>query len=167
MLTWLGLELPLVCTAQSEIGSCLIHEGLALGYRTGDPDDLARVIVEAAADRPRLRDMAARAREWTGRRWSIEDTTAPLRDWIRTAAPAPDRGTANGLSIANLGCRLAQVEAERDELRAQAEAAEARYHQVRAELGSIHQSAMWRTWTVLRSLRRALLSPFGHLTRGL
>ena len=165
MLTWLGLGLPIVCTAQSEIGSGLIDEQLAFGYRVGDPDDLARVVLEAARDRARLRAMAVRAREWAGKKWDVEHTTAPLREWVRTASRAPDRGTANGPTVVDVGCRLALVEAERDELRERAEVLEAEYHQVRARLGSIHQSVMWRCWVMLRSLRRAVTFPIRFLGR--
>jgi hypothetical protein len=165
MLNWLGFGLPIVCTAQSEIGSRMIREGLAFGYRVGDPDDLARVILEAARDRVRLRTMAVRASDWARKTWSVKRTTSPIREWVRTAAHAPDRGAANGLAIAGLSSRLSKVKAERDELRERTVALEAGYHQLRGGLGAIHRSAMWRSWAVLRSLRSALAWPFRNLRR--
>jgi glycosyltransferase involved in cell wall biosynthesis len=41
-------------------------------FRTGDPEDLARVLVELAGDAEGRARLAARAREWATRRFSIE-----------------------------------------------------------------------------------------------
>jgi GT2 family glycosyltransferase/glycosyltransferase involved in cell wall biosynthesis len=165
MLTWLGLGLPIVCTTQSEVGSRLVDERIAFGYRVGDPDDLARVILEAARDRDRLRAMAVQAREWAVKRWSVEHTTAPVREWVRTATRAPDRETANSPAVVDVGRRLELIEAERDALLERAEVLETDFHQVRSRLGSIHQSVMWRCWVVLRSLRSAVTFPIERLRK--
>lgn len=145
VLGWLTLGLPLVCTAVSELGEELALQDLASVYRAGDPDDLARVILEVAAEPEAARDRARHALEHARRHWSVEATTQPLGEWVVQAHRAPDGGLVNPLSLASL------IEADR-----RLPNAEARYHEVRSELGRIHQSTMWRIWMYSLKIQKIL-----------
>ena len=141
VLRWLAEGLPVVCTGLSELGSILAAAELAWVYRAGDPGDLARAVLEAAADPEAARERAERARRYALEHWSRATTTEPLRRWARQARRAPDAGVANPLSAAALA-----------ELRAELDRERARYHEVRSELGRIHQSRMWKTWMLYLSV---------------
>jgi GT2 family glycosyltransferase len=147
VLEWLGAGLPLVCTDISELGSILAEHDLAGVYRQGDPEDLARVILEAAADPDASRERADRARRYAERHWGVRPSTAPLRRWVRSAVPAADAGRENRLSVARAlddARRLPGVRAELEQERQN-------FFHVRSELGGIHQSKMWKLWmTYLR-----------------
>ena len=142
VLEWLGEALPLVCTDISELGSILAEHHLAGVYRQGDPEDLARVILDAAADPGAARERAARGRRYAEEHWSVRASTAPLRRWVRTAAPAADAGAENRLSVAralDAARRLPEIHGELEQERRN-------FFQVRSELGGIHQSKMWKMW---------------------
>jgi GT2 family glycosyltransferase len=170
VLAWLSHGLPVVCTAISELGATLAKEDLVTVYRSGDPDDLARAILEIAADRGRARVRAERARVRARELWNVAATTAPIRCWVRDARRAPDAEIDNPLAltpaleaeralpgtIAELNeerahCQREHARFELAHARFEREHAEfeklcERYHEVRSELGSIHQSKMWKIW---------------------
>jgi glycosyltransferase involved in cell wall biosynthesis len=93
-LRWMARARPLVTTAQCELGAAIRDRGLGLVYPPGDAGALAAAILELVRDRRRARELGARARAWVTRHRSIAATTAPLVDWARDPAPAPDRATA-------------------------------------------------------------------------
>jgi hypothetical protein len=53
---------------------------------------MADAIVAAASRRHELADMGRRFRDSMRRRYGFRASTAALRDWARSPAPAPDRG---------------------------------------------------------------------------
>lgn len=145
---WLASGIPVACTATSELGEWLERQGVALTYPPGDGDALARLILDAASDPERVRRMGQRARELAVEAFSPERSTEPLRSWVRCARRAPDAGRGAELSL------LA------DERTAEWQG---RYHEVRAELGHIHQSRMWRLWMLTIRVRGALGAPLRWL----
>lgn len=60
-----------------------------------------------------------------------------------------------------LGARGEELEAEKARLERELEASRARFHDLRGELGTIHQSKMWRLWMRYQALRRGLLRLVG------
>lgn len=142
VLGWLSAGLPVICTTTSEIGALLAERGLVRVYRVGDPDDLARAIVDDVRDPDRARERAGRAREFACEMWSVQATTEPVVRWVARARRAADAAAGNPLALTPV------LEAARDldEVRHELEKARAEYHAVRGELGTIHTSRMWKTW---------------------
>jgi len=194
ILDWLGTGLPFVCSSLSEIGTELEAAGLAFTYTPQDAASLANRIVEAAADREALQEMARQAMDVARERWSEDRTTAPLRAWARAPRRAPDHSEDNPIAIMDMARKIHTLEAEmhrrggeierleyelglvRGELestrahvqhltelstRAEERAGqwEGRFHDVRSELGRIHNSAMWRAWMLLIRVKGALTWP--------
>jgi len=152
VLRWLGAGIPVVCTELSELGSVLAHENLASMYRPGDPVDLARAVLELTSSRDASRSRAARARDYARRHWNHMETTTPLRRWARDPSRAPDAHEHNPLSLSDaavVSLKLREVEEELQRFRDA-------YHRTRSELGSIHQSRMWKIWMSYQRLRRTL-----------
>ena len=139
---WVSAGLPAICTTTSEIGERLAERGLVRAYRAGDPDDLARAIIDDVRDLDGARERARRAREFARGVWSVQATAAPVVRWVERARRAPDATADNPLALTPmLGAarRLGEVRRELDDARAA-------YHTVRGELGTIHTSRMWKTW---------------------
>ena len=141
-LNWIEAGLPVICTAISELGSELEDHDLASIYRPCDPEDLSRIILEVASDPGTARDRATRGRLYALEHWSESATTTPLRRWVKTPGRSPDAESDNPLSVASLIGSNQQLNETRIELAEQ----RANYHQLRSELGSIHQSRMWKIW---------------------
>ena len=91
-LRWMARGLPVVTTAQCELGEAIERERLGLAYRPGDATDLARALLELAGDRQRARELGLRAREWVARHRTAPATTEALTAWLRAPAPEADRG---------------------------------------------------------------------------
>lgn len=142
ILNWVEVGLPLICTANSELGSELESHDLATIYRVGDPEDLSRAILEAASEPEAARERANRGRRHALEHWSVSATTAPIRRWVRTGDRSPDAECENSLSVVSLLGSNQQLIETRNELAEERE----KYHQLRSELGSIHQSRMWKIW---------------------
>ena len=142
ILEWIEDGLPLVCTNVSELGLILASEDLASVYRVGDSDDLARVILAAAANPEDGRARAARGQQYARKHWSVPATTTPLRRWVESGERSPDAAFGNPLSLVGM------IDLANDHAEARTKLADERsnYHKVRAELGSIHQSRMWKLW---------------------
>ena len=89
-------------------------------------------------------------------------TTEPLRQWVAQARAAPDRENdeTNPLSHWALAGALDQVVNEREVLLGEKNRLEAEAYHVKAQLGEIHTSAMWRTWAVLRRLKAMATYPW-------
>ncbi len=142
ILEWIEDGLPVVCTNVSELGLILASEDLASVYRVGDPDDLARVILEAASDPEAMRARAGRGQRYARKHWSVPATTKVLRGWVRSGERSLDSAIGNPLSLVDLLDVANHHAAARTELAEQRD----NYHRVRSELGSIHQSRMWKLW---------------------
>jgi len=142
ILNWVEVGLPVICTANSEVGSELKDHDLASIYRVGDPEDLSQTILEVASAPEAARDRATRGRRHALEHWSVSATTTPLRRWVRAGGRSPDAESENPLSVVSMlgsNQRLTETLVELDEERAN-------YHQLRSELGLIHQSRMWKIW---------------------
>lgn len=148
ILNWVHSGLPVICTAVSELGSELEAHDLASIYSVGDAEDLSRTILGVASAPEAARDRARRGRRHALDHWSASATTAPLREWVESGARSPDAESENPLSVASM------LGSNRQLTEALAELAEerARFHQLRAELGSIHHSRMWKVWMLYLKL---------------
>lgn len=142
ILNWVEVGLPVICTANSELGSELEDHDLASIYRVGDSEDLSRIIIEIASAPEVARDRATRGRRYALEHWSVSATTTPLRGWVRAGGRSPDAESENPLSVASMLGSNQQLSETLIELAEE----RAAYHQLRSELGSIHQSRMWKVW---------------------
>ncbi len=153
---WLAQGLPFVCADVSELARIVAENGLGLTYPAGDSDALASRILEAAAD-PGLRQRLGEAgRRYAEREWSYERTTRPLVDWVERAQRPDDRDRPEMRSRLASPSRRAELEVlERRYLRLEKD-----YHDLRHELGEIHESKMWTWWMGYLDARRFLRRPF-------
>jgi glycosyltransferase involved in cell wall biosynthesis len=164
---WLARGLPVVCTAQSEIGETVEREGLGFSYREGDAQDLARVILEARRDPVGRGEMTARSRTWAGVHLNLYTTAKPLTTWARSARSAGDRGRRNTLDVwrdveearSRVDELAKTLASERQAWIGERSHLEERYHAVRGELGEIHLSRMWKVWVSYQSVAGALKAP--------
>ncbi len=160
---WLGRGLPLVCAEVSELGATLAASELALTYAPGDVSGLARRIVEAAADRDRLRRVGERGRAYAEEHWTFERTARPLVDWVEGAERLPD--AAEPALRPFLDAHCANLEARIEDLEQRLDRREQDYQRVRGELGDIHHSKAWTWWMRYLEWRQALLKPFEFFRR--
>jgi len=142
ILHWLECGLGFVCTDLSELGETLAEHDLASIYRAADPGDLSRAILEVVSDPDAVRERAARARQFAVQRWSVEATTVELRRWVECGGVAPDVADSNPLSLVEATAAQRAL----SETQAELEAERVRYHDLRSELGRIHESRMWKLW---------------------
>ena len=163
MVHWLGRGLPFVCSEVSELGTTLGTEDLALTYAPGDVQGLARRITEAATDPEHRRRLAERGKVYAERHWTFERTTRPLRAWVERAARLPDAGEPNLRPFLEAHCE--KLEARIEDLEDRLERRDQDYHEVRRELGDIHQSRAWDLWMTYLDWRQALLKPFKAFRR--
>jgi GT2 family glycosyltransferase len=148
VLEWLGAAVPVVCTEISELGATLAARDLVVTYRPGDPDDLARVILEASSDPVSACSRASRAQRFAREVWSVSATTEPLRKWVANGSRSTDHAMRVPAPMLPTHAGLRQFA----ELRRELAVERANYHRVRSELGSIHQSRMWRFWMLYLKL---------------
>jgi glycosyltransferase involved in cell wall biosynthesis len=148
VLGWLSAGVPVICTGVSELGGLLAERGLARIYHEGDPEDLARAILDVAGDPVAARDRALRAQAFACEAFSARATAEPLVRWVEHARRAPDAGVDNPLALTPVVAASKQLDGVHHEL----DEARAEYHAVRAELGTIHTSRMWRIWMSYYSL---------------
>lgn len=149
VLHWLDDGLPFVCTSLSELGEILAANDLAAVYRAHDPEDLARAILGISSDPAEAEERAARAHRFARDNWSVAASTAPLRSWVETGGAAPDAVEENPLSLVDAIGSARLLSGTRAEL----EKERSRYHQVRSELGQVHESRMWKVWMFFTGLR--------------
>jgi len=100
VIDWLSHGLVCATTARSETGGELAARGLALACRPGDADDLARVVAEAASNRPALLEAGRRGRRWASEERGFAVTAAPLLQWCDDPCFARDR---DGVRLLRLG----------------------------------------------------------------
>ncbi|MEM1177510.1 MAG: glycosyltransferase [Acidobacteriota bacterium] len=167
ILDWLNAGTPVVCTTLSELGGMVGHGGFGAVYPPGDGDRLAEALLEVARLTTRKRrSMGAAARKHVREHLSIHATTTPLRAWARDPRRAPDAGAPRADYLLAAGREAVREEYEHalaEAARFRAENLEFvhRHHQLRGELGDIHNSSMWRLWSVYHRLRRFLSNPLG------
>ena len=153
--------LPFVATVQSELVQQCVEHGAAYPYAVGDAQSLASTLVSICRQPGALDRCGDRARE-LAETLSAAVTTEPLRQWVAQARAAPDRENdeTNPLSHWALAGALDQVVNEREVLLREKNRLEAEAYHVKAQLGEIHTSAMWRTWAVFRRLKAMATYPW-------
>lgn len=78
---WMRHGIPAVTTAASESGRDLVQRGLAFTIQQGDPQALARTLVELSRDRERVRTVGARCAAYAERACTYAVTSRPLVEW--------------------------------------------------------------------------------------
>lgn len=96
---WLRHGIPAVTTAASESGRELVRLGLAFAARSGDPDALARLLVDLSRKRDRVRMMGRRCAEYAEHTCSFAVTARPLVEWCASPRLAA-RGAEKRLRVA-------------------------------------------------------------------
>ncbi|MEO1083234.1 MAG: glycosyltransferase family 2 protein, partial [Acidobacteriota bacterium] len=166
ILGWLGAGKPVVCTALSELGGMVEHGDFGAVYGPGNADELSAAILRlgdlSAEERRAMGDAARRHVE---EHLSIHATTTPLRQWARNVRRAPDVGVPRPSYLLAAGREAVHDEhqaalAEAARFRAENDEFVHRIHLVRAELGDIHNSTMWKLWMAYHRLRRFVTRPF-------
>lgn len=166
---WLVEGVPLVCAELSELGETVACQRLGRTYPVGDAKALARCLVEAVDDPEEGRRRARRGRDWALEQWSTPRTTEPLRRWAEHPERAPDtrpRGDTTDPPPTDGGelelrCRLAEAQDDLEAMERRLHSSRQAYHDLRGELGRIHQSRMWKTWMTLTAPLAALRRRWG------
>ncbi|MBZ0110831.1 MAG: glycosyltransferase [Thermoanaerobaculia bacterium] len=167
---WIAAGLPFVCTANSEIGQEIERRGLGFTYAPGSAESLTRVLIEAAKNPEMLAEVTRAGRLWSKTLGSDQALTSPLLQWAEHPRRAGDAAQidGNGHSVLQgllherdilrqeLGSVFRQLAGAESQLRRLSPFEEA-YHEVRSELGSIHESQMWKLWMTYLEGRRRLL----------
>ncbi len=173
--------LAVLTTTGTEIAATIADHDLGLTCPAGEPAAFAERLIWAARHRGELAEMADRGRDYVHEAFSYGRTTRPVRAWAAEPYRAPDGGERVEFADIDFfrppseeAAEEPQEDApEEEEVEAPEEVEvaptddrltelEARYHEVRSELGSIHESKMWRLWMAYLGVRRRLLGPFGR-----
>ncbi len=166
LLRWMAEGLPFLCTRLSELGETVATEGLGWTYPPGDADALAELMISAVRDSAQRRTYAERAAAYAAEHLSAEATTRPLRQWVSEAAAAPDRVTTSrwtSIEPRAMRVRIEDLEAALNQVRLENDDLVETIHGLRSDIGTIHQSRMWKLWDGYLQLRRLLLWPFRAL----
>jgi glycosyltransferase involved in cell wall biosynthesis len=83
--------LPLVTTLACELSYTIRDQGLGLAFPIGDARAMGESILRLAQDDRQRNQMAERSRVYATTTLSLENSTAPLRRWVRSPLRAPDR----------------------------------------------------------------------------
>jgi glycosyltransferase involved in cell wall biosynthesis len=93
---------PVISTAITELADELAAAEALLPFRAGDPDDLARVVLEAAQSRTDLAERGEALRKFVFERFNGRVVGAPLMEWLSAPTWAPDKtGHGHTLDAAN------------------------------------------------------------------
>ncbi len=153
---WLAQGLPFVCAEVSELSEIVADNGLGMTYPPGDSEALASRILEAAGDAELRRRLGEAGRRYAEGEWSFESTTRPLLDWVERAKRLDDHDCPEMSTRLASPSRRAELEVlERRYLRLEKD-----YHDLRHELGEIHESKMWDWWMRYLDARQLLRRPF-------
>lgn len=91
IIDWISYEIPVVTTALCEPTLLLQKEQLIFPFEPGDPKSLAEAVLWVASHREEARQRAVRARAFLDQLYDEEVVFAPLDEWVRAPAFAPDR----------------------------------------------------------------------------
>ncbi len=94
ILDWMCTGLPVVTSELCELSDIIKQKYLGYTFRPENAEELTQLILSLAADRGKLRESAARAREYALREFSVEKTTQALRQWVKNPEGAPDSSIA-------------------------------------------------------------------------
>jgi len=95
---WLVHGLPTVTTGLSELGRSLVGEGACFPTTSGDPEELATVLVGLSDDRRRLARAGERCRA-VAERFGYVATARSILDWAERPVAAGDAAGRRPLSI--------------------------------------------------------------------
>ena len=91
---WVLFEVPVATTVLCELSRTLDARGLVSRVEIGDPESLARAILDAAADRATAKARAKSARQFFDSEYSDERVFEPLVRWVESPRFAGDREAA-------------------------------------------------------------------------
>lgn len=91
LLEMMKAGLPVLTTFGPEISHLVRDERLGLTFPAGDPAALASAILILARDESLRRRLGERAKQHVLAHRTLEQAMAPLREWARSPAPAPER----------------------------------------------------------------------------
>jgi glycosyltransferase involved in cell wall biosynthesis len=89
----MGAGLPIVTSLGCELSYLLRDHAAALTFEIGDWQRLGQHIIDVACHAQRRHDLAARAMDYASQDLSFAATTMPLRSWVKSPLPAPDKGS--------------------------------------------------------------------------
>lgn len=93
---------PVISTTPTELAEDLEREGVLFGFRMGDPDHLAEVLLMAADRKAELQAIGQQGRDYVLSRYNARVLGSPLMEWLENPQFAPDkRGTAHSLDPKN------------------------------------------------------------------
>jgi GT2 family glycosyltransferase/glycosyltransferase involved in cell wall biosynthesis len=170
---WLAAGKAVICSDHSELGRQLSQLGLVLSYPPGDADALAERLVTASRQRVELAEIGRAARLYSQDQLAYRQTAEHLLAWADAPQRAPnppdrpeivlridsEQAMAQTLEQAQAEARV-ELALAHQTIAAQHHALaehENQYHALRAELGRIHHSRMWRWWMLALDLKRRLL----------
>jgi glycosyltransferase involved in cell wall biosynthesis len=87
---WLKYGLPAITTLTAEITKDLAAVGGVLTFAHGDSEELTQVIVSAAQEPEKLKEMANNGRKFVLAHYNSKIACAPLLAWLEKPVPAPD-----------------------------------------------------------------------------
>jgi glycosyltransferase involved in cell wall biosynthesis len=90
ILEWALAGLPAISTDLCELTGELSREGLLFPIPVGDPRALADRVLELEGDPGKLRQAGERLKDFVLEKYSFEQTTECLRDWVGDPGHAPD-----------------------------------------------------------------------------
>lgn len=166
---WLKVGLPVLTTSGTEISRTIADQGLGLTCETGDTVTFGEQLIWAARNRETLKGMAEKGRKFALEHYSYGRTTEPLRRWAECPHRAPDKAVCVQFHDLDFYSRqpdqVADLKGQLLDAQERADTLEARYNEVRHEMGMIHQSKVWRFWMFTIAVRRWLMRPLGFLKK--
>jgi glycosyltransferase involved in cell wall biosynthesis len=92
ILDWMRAGLPAISSDLTELSAQMVEGGAGLTYEPGDADELARLLLQCAADRAGTRAMGDCAHRLLVEKFTYEATTRKLIAWVENPRHAPDYG---------------------------------------------------------------------------
>ncbi len=90
ILDWALAGLPTLSTNLCELTEELAEKDLLYTFEVGDPESLARSLMNLANNRSELKEVGKRIKHYVHERFSYENTTQALREWVKSPGHAPD-----------------------------------------------------------------------------
>ncbi|MBN1356380.1 glycosyltransferase [bacterium] len=91
ILDWMQAGLPILTSELCELSYIIKNERLGFTFPPENTEFLADLLIRLSAEPDLLARTAERAREYVYRIYTPQETTRPLRNWVQSPAPAPDR----------------------------------------------------------------------------
>lgn len=90
IMDWAIAGLPAISTDLCELTSEFASRGLLFSFKPGDPESLARLLLEMAGRQEELARTGERLKQYVQERFSYQNTTKALREWVADPSHSPD-----------------------------------------------------------------------------